>query len=481
MENRFSLLILAFLVILWRIVALQNLPISLYVDEAQYWTWAQNLDFGYFSKPPLVGVLIFCSTAFFGDGLIGVKFLAMLCYPATSLLIFSAARRLKFSEQSAFWAGAIVLMMPIFAWLGLVASTDALLSFFWALAFYFFIQASNENRFGDWLLVGLAVGLGLLSKYSMAVFLVSALCYRPKLLKSIAPWCAVLLAFLIVLPNILWNVANDFPTFKHTADITIQKAAAGGFLKCLQFFIEQWLISGGIIFGIFAFLCCKKSLWKNQKFRLCAAFAIPFWAIVGAQAFLNNANANWAAPAFLTASLATMFFLENRRKLLIWTFALEMVIAVLAYHWIFFAKIFTDSPKIIHAPFVRAEGFKELADNLRPLLKAESQRILVANNRTIIAHLRYELRDLKTLKIIAWNPNKTKNNYYQMATDLNNLKNADVFFISSSPLNDDNLQNIARFFGGFEKNMRFTVENRLDYPKRTLFLYKFNNFQGYAT
>ena len=65
----------------WRFWLLPNLGISLYVDEAQYWTWAQHLDWGYFSKPPGVAALTWLSTVLFGDGLVGVKALSMLCYP----------------------------------------------------------------------------------------------------------------------------------------------------------------------------------------------------------------------------------------------------------------------------------------------------------------------------------------------------------------------------------------------------------------
>ena len=36
----------------WRFWVVQQLGITLYIDEAQYWTWAQHLDWGYFSKPP---------------------------------------------------------------------------------------------------------------------------------------------------------------------------------------------------------------------------------------------------------------------------------------------------------------------------------------------------------------------------------------------------------------------------------------------
>ena len=56
--------------------------VTLYVDEAQYWTWAQNLDWGYFSKPPVIAWLIAASTALFGDGILAVKLSAILLYPA---------------------------------------------------------------------------------------------------------------------------------------------------------------------------------------------------------------------------------------------------------------------------------------------------------------------------------------------------------------------------------------------------------------
>ena len=41
------------------------------MDEAQYWTWAQHLDWGYFSKPPGIAALIAASTSMFGDGMLG--------------------------------------------------------------------------------------------------------------------------------------------------------------------------------------------------------------------------------------------------------------------------------------------------------------------------------------------------------------------------------------------------------------------------
>ena len=42
----------------WRLLALWLTPLDLFMDEAQYWLWGDELALGYFSKPPLIGWVI---------------------------------------------------------------------------------------------------------------------------------------------------------------------------------------------------------------------------------------------------------------------------------------------------------------------------------------------------------------------------------------------------------------------------------------
>ena len=57
----------------WRAWVVVHVHAGLHVDEAQYWVWSQSLDWGYYSKPPVIAALIAASTALLGDGLLGVK------------------------------------------------------------------------------------------------------------------------------------------------------------------------------------------------------------------------------------------------------------------------------------------------------------------------------------------------------------------------------------------------------------------------
>ena len=72
-EDRLPLLLIVLALSLWRAIVILTSPLDLYVDEAQYWTWAQALDWGYFSKPPMIAAVIAATTAVCGDGVACVK------------------------------------------------------------------------------------------------------------------------------------------------------------------------------------------------------------------------------------------------------------------------------------------------------------------------------------------------------------------------------------------------------------------------
>ena len=153
---------------------------SLHVDEAQYWDWSRALQWGYYSKPPAVALLIRASTTLFGHSELGLRALAMACYVATAGVLWALGRdieaRLPAAErrQVGVWAAAIFAASPIAALLGLVATTDALLLLCWALGLWALWHAVAERRAAAWTGFALACGVGLLDKYTLAALLLGA-------------------------------------------------------------------------------------------------------------------------------------------------------------------------------------------------------------------------------------------------------------------------------------------------------------------
>jgi len=465
--------------LVWRGLVVQQAGITLYVDEAQYWTWAQHLDWGYFSKPPGIAALIWLSTALFGDGMLGVKALAMLCYPLAAGVCWAIAQRL-YDARTAFWSAIVVLTLPLFAWLGLFVSTDALLTLFWALALWAYLRALESDSWGDWLVLGALCGLGLLAKYTMAAWLAAAFlhllaAHRPRL-ATLKPWLAAGLALLMLAPNIVWNFQHDFPTLKHTADITLNKTTVGGIGALGEFWAAQWISFGPLLGGVFFWLLLRaKASWRDENTRLLLWFALPLWLVVSLQALKSGANPNWAAPAFAPAAIAITAWLLQRGRMrwLLIGLTVNVALVGLIYYWpslLAVAKV--DNPARKN-PYKRAIGWDSLGRQLKPWIQAHPSAVLIADNRTLLAHMLYELRDLKPLAA-SWNPSGEAGDHYKLTTDLRPYVGRDAILITQDPPGE-------RFSSHFAHSEKLaTLKAPLDeQTSRDLEVYLLHDFKGY--
>ena len=148
---------------------------DLYPDEAQYWLWSLTPDWGYYSKPPVVAWLIAATTALAGnDNEIAVRLSAPLLHFGTALMVYAVAQRL-YDTRAAFWSSIAYATLPGVWVSSIIISTDAPLLFCWSIALYAFVRAREPGGERWWLAVGAAAGAGLLAKYAMAYWLLSAL------------------------------------------------------------------------------------------------------------------------------------------------------------------------------------------------------------------------------------------------------------------------------------------------------------------
>lgn len=464
----------------YRLWVIQHLGIDLYVDEVQYWTWSQALDWGYFSKPPVIAALIAASTALLGNGLIAIKLPSLLLYPATTAVLFALGKRL-YSARVGFWAGLGFMSMPLVAALGLFVSTDAPLLLCWSLALLFLLRALERDGWADWLACGAVIGIGLLSKYTMAAFLPSALLLvvldarHRRWLARPQPWVAVLLALAILSPNLYWNWAHDFPTFRHTAEITRVGHGERGWHpgQLGEFIGAQWLSFGPLAGALLAWALARSlGLWRNPAHRTLLVFILPLLLLVSAQALTGRANGNWAAPIFVAACLLVpAVFLARQRGWVVAGVAVNLVAALGAYHWPDIARATGTELTAKNDPYKRARGWLNLADGVGHYTAAHPEAILAAEDRELIAQLLYRL---KPTQYAAWNPDALPRDHYELTTSLADKQGRDVIYVSRKPAIPD----IAARFESSEALGKVVVPIHRDF-RREVHVFLLKGFKGY--
>jgi 4-amino-4-deoxy-L-arabinose transferase-like glycosyltransferase len=335
-----TLLIIAAVVVI-RLLGVILTPLNLGPDEAQYWRWGQSFEWGYWSKPPLIGWVIGATTSLFGDAEWAVRLAAPLTHGFGAVMLLLLGRAM-FGVGVGTAAALIYLLMPGITLSSAIISTDGLLLPLWA-AGLFMLWRLRSGEGGLWSAAGLgaAIGVGFLAKYAMVYFLVGLglvlLTDRPtrRALFSLNGLVALGLAAAIFAPHMAWNAANSFKTVSHTADNANWGAELLNPENALTFLVDQMGVFGPITFlvllaGLFVFSRGESAWWRADTDRFLLAFILPPLIIILVQAVISRAHANWAATAYPAASvLVTAWLYRARGARWVWP-ALAAIIGVAA-------------------------------------------------------------------------------------------------------------------------------------------------------
>jgi len=185
-------------------------------DEFDYMSCGDHLAWGYVDQPPLIPFLISICRAALGDSLRSVRFIPAL---ASSLLVVQTALLAREFGGRAFallLSAVAILIAPQYLSNASLLTTNCLEPNLWMGCAYFAILAIKRNDSRYWLWFGVLAGVGLEEKYSIALFAFGiviglVLTEQRRVLLDKWIWLGGLAAFLIFLPNLLWNVHYDWP------------------------------------------------------------------------------------------------------------------------------------------------------------------------------------------------------------------------------------------------------------------------------
>jgi 4-amino-4-deoxy-L-arabinose transferase-like glycosyltransferase len=262
------------------------------LDDARYLAW------GYVAYPPVTPFIARVALEMFGPSLVGVRFFCALAMAIAMVLTGLMARELggrRFAQVVAAVAAAIAPAALSEGNFFQYVSFDYL---WWVLAAYLMIRLLKSQDPRWWLGIGAVIGLGMLTKYTMAFFTAGIvvaviLTSNRRYLTSPWLWRGVALAVLIFLPNLVWQVQHNFVSLTFLDTIHARDVAIG---RTKDFLIEQFYSAANLftlplwVAGLYFYLFAP----AGKRYRsLGWMFVVPFGLFLIAQG-----RGNYMPPAY---------------------------------------------------------------------------------------------------------------------------------------------------------------------------------------
>ena len=267
-------------IFIWFVInLLQGIFTEIQEDEAYYALYGEHLAWGYFDHPPMVGLMTFLSSIFL-SGTLGVRFFTIIA-SCLSLWVmwltaigrpFDGLRDLNLTStvkvkvvepvetptrKHVFLFFVLACSIVMFNIYGFVTTPDASLILFSALFLLVYQRYLENKSWRNALLMGLFMALMVYSKYHAFLLLGLIVLSNLKLLKDGKFWVACLLALVLLTPHILWQVNNDFPSFKyHLAG----RNEAFRWSYFLEYLPNQLLIFNPFTFGAVVYVLIKDGI-----------------------------------------------------------------------------------------------------------------------------------------------------------------------------------------------------------------------------
>ena len=480
---------------LFRIYYILSGPLNLGPDEAHYWEWSRRLDLSYYSKGPMMAYLIYIGTAVFGDTVFGIRFMAVIFSLLSSVFLFILGKSLA-DERTGLFSAIVFQIIPLFSAFGILFTIDSPFIFFWILSLYLFWKALGKNGLTDlppgekhqtgsmvcWVLLGISIGFGLLTKYTMAFFYLSAFLFflfargQKKLFFTKGPYVAFLTSLLIFSPVIIWNMQHGWVTFRHTAG---QAHLADGFQISLNSLIEFIGSQFGVItpFLLILMLSALWSLRKKREGSFLFWFAAPVLVFFVLKSIQGKVQANWAMPGYITGIIAfSAVYLKDfssyrtGKKIFISLAILLSVATTAVAHYPMMLKLPPDLN-----PAARLYGWKDLGTEVTKIYEQMRD-----NNRPVfIFSDRYQISSELAFYVkghpVTYCVNRGRRmNQYDLWPGFDNLLHYDAIFVMSGDTKTPKY--ITGAFRKVEKKV-FTVytKKRVEIREYSLFLcYDFN-------
>ncbi len=476
-----------------RFVYLLFIPIT--PQEAYYWYYIQHPALSYFDHPPMTAYSIGLGTLVFGNTVFGVKFMAVLWFAGINFLFLQTLwlaflifkpqlSTEKISHYS--FLGLILFNLSIFSHLYAITMVpDTPLLYFWLLTLHFFLKWLQTQQRKWWFWMGLALGLGMVSKYTMiaivpAIFTVLLLKKElRRYLLSPYPYLMLVVMFIIFSPVVLWNASHHWASFGFQFSHRAEKLKPFTDKYIIQLFGSQLFILTPLLFGFLTDFVIRLGKNRFRDFIPTVLFLSGFFIIAG---FLyislkTLVKMNWLLPGYLGWILgAVLLFIVQGGKINKWIkagsyFSLFLLIA---------AYLILLIPNVPLGEGNTWSGWRDASQKIYRL-----QQKMGGKKRTFIFANSYKSASLLKFYLPDHQDTYAQNIYGRPALQFDiwgtpdSLKGKDALYIFDDRKEYKNdLQFVRQYFDTVfvKATYRYTFLNR--WHTRTIYCYEARNYHG---
>jgi 4-amino-4-deoxy-L-arabinose transferase-like glycosyltransferase len=292
-------------------------------DEVYYWIYAQKLQWNYFDHPPMVAVWIrlFTANLLLENSEIFLRLGSITSCALSTLILFHTVTRLH--SEKAGWLTACLYNASLYGSIiaGVFIMPDSPQMLFWCCCLFLLVSINKApSLWWNWILFGLAAGLCIMSKvhgvflwFGFGLFIIF---YRRGFFRLPQLYVAAVLTALIASPILLWNIENDFITYKfHSERVTVEKFVLNGTGFAREFFGQIFYNNPVNVFLSVASLFAwrKERLNVQPALKTYALIALPMIIILLAVSLFRNTFPHWSGPAYITLlPLAGIYLAEQK-------------------------------------------------------------------------------------------------------------------------------------------------------------------------
>jgi hypothetical protein len=309
---------------------LQSVFTNLHSDEAYYWMYSKHLEWGFFDHPPMAAFLVFLGDSIMHNEL-GVRLFIILLSTLTMAILMNELNE----KKDLFFLSVFILSFPLVHTHigGFMALPDTPLVFFTLLFYLGYKKFVVDPSLKMAILMAFVAAAMIYSKYHAFVALGFIVLSNLKLLKNKYFWVTVIMVVLLLIPHILWQIDNHFPTLKyHLSDRT----------KPIRFWtvhnnLTSQLLVAGPLSGLIVFYSLLKFRINGDPFKKAMIFSIlGFYIFFFIMSFKNRIEAHYTTAITPLLIIATYPIISNDPVLKKWFKRLSLPIIIIFFLFRFY-------------------------------------------------------------------------------------------------------------------------------------------------